>query len=73
MTGELLGGWTLANMTPTYEKAWKDNWGNQRPVSLTSEPGKGMEQITLSVITQCVLHHWGIWPSQHGFKQAQFN
>ena len=70
LTGELLVDWTWANVTPIYEKAWKDNWENHRPVSRTSVPGKGMEQITLSAITQCVLHHWGIRPSQYGFKQV---
>lgn len=71
LPGELLlVDWRLANVTPIYEKAWRDNSGNHRPVSLTSVPGKGMEEMTLSAITRCVLHHWGTRPSQHGLKQV---
>lgn len=51
-------------MTPTYEKAWKDNWGNHRLVSLSPVPRKGMEQITWSAITRCELHLWDIRSKQ---------
>ncbi|PKU48360.1 rna-directed dna polymerase from mobile element jockey-like [Limosa lapponica baueri] len=44
--------WSLANVTPVHKKGRKDGPGNHRPVSLTSVPGKAMEQIILSAIMQ---------------------
>ncbi|KFW89292.1 hypothetical protein N336_06247, partial [Phalacrocorax carbo] len=51
LTGEVPVDWRLANMMPIYRKAQKEDLGNYRPVSLTSVPGKVMEQIILSAIT----------------------
>ena len=52
-------------MTPIYKKGCKKDMGNYRPVSLTSVPGKVMEQIILGEITQHVRGIQGIRPSQH--------
>ncbi|KFQ25918.1 hypothetical protein N332_01010, partial [Mesitornis unicolor] len=52
LTGEVPADWRLANMMPIYKKGWKEDPGNYRPVSLTSVPGKVMEQIILSAITR---------------------
>ncbi|KAK4829703.1 hypothetical protein QYF61_006078 [Mycteria americana] len=62
-------GFRLANVTPIFKKGQKEDPGNYRPGSLTSVPGKLMEQIILSAITQHVEDNQGIKPSQHGFRK----
>ena len=56
-------------MTPVYKK---EEPGNYRPVSLTSVPGKVMEQIILGEITRHIRGIQGIRPSQHGFLKGRF-
>jgi len=46
--------WRCASVTPIYKKGWNKDVGNDRDVSLTSVPGKIMEQIILSEIMQHV-------------------
>ena len=58
-------------MTPIYKKGQKDDPGNYRPVSLTSVPGKLMEQLILSTITQHMWDNQMIRPSQHGFMKGR--
>ncbi|KFO98352.1 RNA-directed DNA polymerase from mobile element jockey, partial [Calypte anna] len=47
VTGEVPEDWRIANVTPVYKKGKKEDPGNYRPVSLTSIPGKVMEQLVL--------------------------
>ncbi|KAK4824860.1 hypothetical protein QYF61_020277 [Mycteria americana] len=71
LTGEVPDSWRLASVTPIYNKGWKEIPGNYRPVSLTSVPGKLMEQIILSVLNRHVQANQGIRPSQHGFMKGR--
>uniref|UniRef100_A0A8B9UJ80 Reverse transcriptase domain-containing protein n=1 Tax=Anas zonorhyncha TaxID=75864 RepID=A0A8B9UJ80_9AVES len=64
LSGEVPVDWQLANIC---KKGWRVDLGNYRPVSLTSVPGKLMEQIILSVITQHLQGKQVIRPSQHWF------
>ena len=70
LTGQV-PDWRLANVTAIYKKSQNKDPGNYRPVSLTPVPGKIMEQITLSAITQHIQDHQMIRPSQHGFMKGR--
>ncbi|KFO60577.1 RNA-directed DNA polymerase from mobile element jockey, partial [Corvus brachyrhynchos] len=52
LTGEVSGDWKLANVMPIHKKGRKEDLSNYRPVSLTSIPGKVIEQFILSTIIQ---------------------
>ncbi|RMC16602.1 hypothetical protein DUI87_06539 [Hirundo rustica rustica] len=71
LTGEVLDNWKLANVTAIHKKGAKEDPDNYRPVSLTSVPGKIMEQFLLSAITQNLQDGQGIRPSQHGFRRGR--
>ncbi|KAK4822673.1 hypothetical protein QYF61_019040 [Mycteria americana] len=71
LTGEVPADWRLANVMPIYKKGQKEDPGSYRPVSLTSVPGKLMEQIILSAITRHVENNQGTKPSQHGFRKGR--
>ena len=71
LTGEVPEDWRLANVTPIYKKGCREDPGNYRPVSLTSVPGKIMEQMVLREITRHVRDSRGIRPSQHGFTKGR--
>uniref|UniRef100_A0A493TF21 Reverse transcriptase domain-containing protein n=1 Tax=Anas platyrhynchos platyrhynchos TaxID=8840 RepID=A0A493TF21_ANAPP len=71
LSGEVPVDWRLANTTPIYKKGRRADLGNYRPVSLTSVPGRLMEQIILSVITRHLQGNQVIRSSQYGFMKGR--
>lgn len=64
-TGEVPEDQRKANVTPIFKKDRKDKAGNYRPVSLTSNFGKVMEQLTQETISKHT-NDKKIKSSQHG-------
>ncbi|GAB0208736.1 mitochondrial enolase superfamily member 1 [Grus japonensis] len=70
-TGEVPEDWRKANVTLVFKKGKKEGPGNYRPVSLTSIPGKVMEQLILGVINKHVEEKKVIGSGQHGFTKGK--
>jgi len=70
-TGEVPKDWSKANVTPVFKKGKEEDPGNYRPVSLTSIPGKIMEQLILDVIIKQVEEKKFIRSSQHVFTKGK--
>ena len=63
LTAEVPKDWRLASVTLIYKKGCREDPGNYTPVSLTSVPGKIMEQTVLREITRHVRDNRGIRPA----------
>ncbi|CAM5078437.1 unnamed protein product [Natator depressus] len=70
-SGEVPDDWKKANVVPIFKKGKKDAPGNYRPASLTSVPGKIMEQVLKESILKHLEERKVIRNSQHGFTKGK--
>ena len=70
-TGEVFEGWRKTNVTPVFKNGNQEDPGNYRLVSLTSIPGKVMEQLIVDVISKLAEKKKVIRSSQYGFTKEK--
>ena len=61
----------IADVTPVFGKGKKEDPGNSRPLSLTSVPGKVMEQLVLDTISKQLEEKKVIRNNQHVFVKGK--
>ncbi|CAM4583755.1 unnamed protein product [Lepidochelys olivacea] len=70
-SGEVPDDWKKANVVLIFKKGKEEDPGNSRPVSLTSVPGKIMEQVLKESILKHLEERKVIRYSQHGFTKGK--
>ncbi|CAM5090430.1 unnamed protein product [Eretmochelys imbricata] len=70
-SGEVPDDWKKANVVPIFKKGKKEDSGNYRPVSLTSVPGKIMEQVLKESILKHLEETKVIRNSEHRFTKGK--